>query len=169
MSETPRESAAGKGTGGTAGGGDGLRPLTPDDLARVVAIDRVLSGRSRRGFYETRLAAALREPDAFVYLGVTRGGELAGFVFARLLEGEFGIREPVAVLDAIGVDAAHRGSGLGRTLMSGLEDILRRKGVARLRSQLDWNNHALMRFLDAAGFRLAPRIVLRRPTAGAAF
>ena len=37
-----------------------LRPLGPEDLDRVVEIDRRLVGRSRRGFFEKRLAAALR-------------------------------------------------------------------------------------------------------------
>ena len=142
-----------------------LRPLTVDDLEPVVAIDRQLSGRSRRGFYEARLKAALREPDRFVYIGICETDERAGFVFVHLLEGEFGAAAAVGVLDAIGVDPARAGHGLGRTLMRGLDDILRHKNVGELQSQLDWNNHALMGFLNGAGFHLAPRLVLSRTVA----
>lgn len=146
-----------------------LRPLTPDDLDRVVEIDRAYSGRPRDGFFQKRLRAALREPDAFVYLGATEKGRLVGFAFARLLSGEFGTDRAVAILDAIAIEPGRQGAGLGRRLLSGMDEVLRHKNVGEIRSQLDWNNHALMRFLDGAGFRLAPRVVLARRTEGAAF
>jgi ribosomal protein S18 acetylase RimI-like enzyme len=145
-----------------------VRRLTGDDLERCIAIDRAHAGRSRRGFFEARLRAALKDPARFIYVGVddADGGDgLAGFALVRLLEGEYGGTERIAVLDAIGVDGALHGLGLGRALMRGAEDVMRDKGVVELRSQLDWNNHALMRFLDAAGFELAPRVILSREVA----
>lgn len=156
-------------SGETPGKGD-LRPLTVEDLERVVAIDKMLVGRSRRGFFETRLKGALRDPHRFLFIGVCDAGGLVGFVLARVLEGEFGGDAAVAVLDAIGLDPDKRGEGFGRQLMAGLENVMRQKNVRELQSQLDWDNHALMGFLDAAGFRLAPRVVLSRPVAhGAEF
>ncbi len=144
--------------------GTTVRPLTSDDLDRVIAIDRKLSGRSRRGFFQTRLAAALREPGAFIYVGACEGETLSGFAMARVLAGEFGMEASVAALDAIGVDPERQGAGLGQLLMAGIEDIMRQKGIRELHSQLDWNNHAMMRFLDSAGFQMAPRTVLGRST-----
>jgi GNAT superfamily N-acetyltransferase len=139
-----------------------LRPLTPDDLDAVVAIDRKHSGESRRGFYEKRLERALRNPKGFIYVGVCEGDTLAGFAFARLLGGEFGREDAVAALDAIGVDPARHGAGLGRRLMAGLEEVMRKKGVRELQTQANWTNQGLLRFLGAAGFQTAPRIVLER-------
>lgn len=153
----------------TLGKGD-LRPLAVEDLDRVVAIDKMLVGRSRRGFFETRLNSALRDPQRFLFIGVCDAGDLVGFVLARVLEGEFGGDAAVAALDAIGLDPGKRGEGFGRQLMAGLEKVMRKKNVRELQSQLDWDNHALMGFLDAAGFQLAPRVVLSRPVAhGAEF
>lgn len=150
------------------GGGEaGVRPLVPTDLDRVVALDRTLSGRSRRGFFEARLAAALRDPKGFIQLGIGDGDGLAGYVFVRVLEGEFGTETRSAVLDAVGVDPGRQGAGLGRTLMTGLEDTMRKAGIGELQSQVDWTNHGLIRFLGAAGFRLAPRMVLGRTTSSA--
>ncbi len=139
------------------------RPLTAADLEPVIQIDRRLSGRSRRGFFEKRLRAALDDPKGFIYVGVEDGGALAGFVMARLFEGEFGAAAPVAALDAVGVDPDRLGQGLGRALMASLDQVMKTKGVRELRSQVDWANHSLLRFMDAAGFRLAPRLVLSRP------
>ncbi len=49
--------------------------------------------------------------------------------------------------------------------MYGVEDVMRGKGIAELRSQLDWNNNALVQFLAHAGFQLAPHVVLSREVA----
>ncbi len=144
-----------------------VRPLAAGDLDRVVAIDRALTGRARRGFFEKRLQAALDQPKGFIYVGTEADGTLAGFALARVLEGEFGAGAAVAVLDAIGVDPSRTGQGHGRALMAGLEEVMRAKGVAELQSQVDWTNHALVRFLDKAGFAPAPRLVLGRDTASA--
>ena len=40
-----------------------VRPLTAGDLDGAVALDARIVGRRRRGYFEKRLAAALRQPD----------------------------------------------------------------------------------------------------------
>jgi ribosomal protein S18 acetylase RimI-like enzyme len=142
-----------------------IRSLRPDDLDAVVAIDRGNVGRSRRGFFEKRLTAVKRDPDLFITLGVEHGGALAGFVFARIFRGEIGTTEPTASIDAIGVDPAHQGQGLGASLMAGLEGAMRKRGIHEVMSQDLWSNAELNAFFAASGFELAPRWVLERPLA----
>jgi len=142
-----------------------LRPLTTDDLQAVVALDRKLSGDRRYGFYEKRLAAALRRPKKFVYIAACREDSLVGFLIARLVGGEFGGDDAVATLDAIGVDPEARGHGIAQALLNQLEDILRHKGITELQTQTSWTNHSLVKFLSAAGFQRAPRLVLSRDAA----
>ena len=55
-----------------------------------------------------------------------------------------------------------REQGVGRALMDGLSRALRQEGVQSLQSEAYWTNHALLRFFDACGFSLAPRLVLER-------
>jgi len=143
----------------------GVRPLRPDDLERVIAIDKALTGSARRRFMEKRLMAAQAAPDDFVQLGVERAGTLTGFALGRVLHGEFGLVEPAAVLDTIGVDPASQGQGCGHALMDGLLDLLRSKGVQALHSQAEWSSHGMLKFFDSTGFALAPRVVLERGTA----
>ncbi len=104
-----------------------VRPLTGADLEPCIAIDGVLTGRTRRGFFETRLDAALKEPGKFIYVGVADDDGLAGFALVRLLEGEYGGATPYGVFDAIGVDGTRQGGGIGRALMNGIEDVMRGK------------------------------------------
>jgi predicted N-acetyltransferase YhbS len=142
-----------------------IRALTETDLDRVIEIDAKHTGRSRRGFFEKRLAAALREPHRFVYVGYEDKGELQGFVMARILEGEFGRSRVIAAMDTIAVDPDTPMKGVGQSLMKGLEDVLREKDIHEIQTQLDWTNFGLLRFLSYWGFGLAPRRVVERSTA----
>lgn len=139
-----------------------VRPLVAGDLAAIVAIDKAVSGRSRRGFYEKRLAHLARDPAAFVALGAERDGRLAGFVIARLYEGEFGGEAPEAALDAIGVAAEARGAGVGRSLIDAMAAAMRIHGIKEIATQADWTDTDLCGFFARMGFVPAPRLVLER-------
>ena len=139
-----------------------VRALRSADLERVIAIDSGHVGEPRRRFFEKRLAHAKRHPEDFVHIGVTRNGSLVGFAFARIMRGEFGREQAIATLDAVGVEHDSRERGVGHALMEGLTKAMCEKKVRSLQSQADWTNHSLLRFFDASGFRLAPRVVLER-------
>lgn len=141
---------------------DRVRPLGAGDVERVIAIDCSCSGYSRRHFFAKRFAAAAAHPDDFIHLGAVCSGSLRGFAIARVLRGEFGHADTVAVLDSIGIEPESRKRGFAQALMDELGRIMRRRGVRILQSQADWTNHDLVRFLEAAGFELAPRLVLQR-------
>ena len=139
-----------------------VRPLRPTDLERVITIDSAHVGEPRRRFFEKRLANAKQHPEDIVHVGVVRKDTLVGFAFARILRGEFGREQAIATLDAVGVERDSQEHGVGHALMTGLTEVMRRKGVQSVQSQADWTNHALLRFFDASGFGLAPRLVLER-------
>lgn len=131
-----------------------LRPLAAGDLDRVVAIDASIGGRSRRSYFERRLAAALRAPGLHTQFAVDDDAGLAGYVLGRVLEGEFGRIEPALRLEVIGVRREARGRGLGLALERSIEDEARRRGFAEMRTGASWRDHAMLRFLDSAGYRL---------------
>lgn len=143
-------------------GHGGARPLISSDLEQVIGIDQVHIGRSRRHFFEKRFAAASRHPEDFLHVGIMAGGRLRGFVIARILRGEFGHKDVVAVLDAVGVDTQCRDRGIGQTLMEELIKLARRRGVRLLHSQANWTGADLLHFFDSAGFVMAPRVALER-------
>jgi predicted N-acetyltransferase YhbS len=149
----------------TRGSEAGVRALRADDLERVISIDEAHTGRSRRRFFVKRLRAAEQAADDFVHLGVDAGGTLAGFALVRVLRGEFGRDQPVAVLDVIDVDRSQQERGCGRRLLEGLAAQLRQRGVNRLYTEAEWTNHALLKFFAASGFELARRVILERRVA----
>jgi ribosomal protein S18 acetylase RimI-like enzyme len=137
-----------------------LRPLARDDLAAVVAIDSAIEGRSRRHYFERRLQAALQEPKLHAQFAATDERGLAGFLLARVLEGEFGQSEPTLRLEGVGVRANAQGAGIGERLLGALTEWARRHGIYEVRTQASWKDHAMLRWLDAMGFHVAPNYVL---------
>ncbi len=141
-----------------------IRPLRADDLEAVITLDKQLTGNSRRGFFEKRLAAALEHPGDYVYVGLQENNGLIGFALAKMVHGEFGKPGAQAALDSMGVDPDHQGKGAGHRLLDEIEQVLSHKGVSSLTSQVDWSDQSLLSFLREAGFSLAGRIVLSRDT-----
>lgn len=142
---------------------DGLRvrSLEGSDLDAVVTLDQTLSGHSRHDFFARRLDHAARDRAAFAAFAAERHRRLAGFVLARIYEGEFGATASEAALDAIGVDRAS-GHGVGRVLLNHLATHLSTRGIGELATQVEWTDHVLLGFFARGGFVLAPRIVLER-------
>lgn len=137
-----------------------IRALARDDLDAVVAIDAAIEGRSRRTYFERRLAAALREPAAHAQFAACDDNGLLGHIEARVTEGEFGRSGRDLRLEALGVRADARGRGVGKQLFGVLSQWAARHGITELRTQAAWNNHRMMGWLDNAGFALAPNHVV---------
>ncbi|HEX6136395.1 MAG TPA: GNAT family N-acetyltransferase [Casimicrobiaceae bacterium] len=146
-----------------------VRRLARADLDAVVAIDAVTEGRPRRPYFERRLAAAVREPQAHVQFAATEDDALAGYVLARVLEGEFGRAERTLWLEAIGARHDAKGAGIGRRLLAALVEDARRRGIAEVRTQAAWNDHAMVRWLDENGFTLAPNHIVDCAVAGGGY
>jgi GNAT superfamily N-acetyltransferase len=84
--------------------------------------------------------------------------------------GEFGIPEPVAVLDTILVDPLHARRGIASAMLEELASNLSRLGVDRIRTEVPWND-PLSRFLRTHGVRACARArpgALARPGNAAA-
>lgn len=140
------------------------RALAPRDLGAVVAIDAAHGGRSRRAYFERRLEAAQRDPERHLQLAVEEDGALAGFILGHALEGEFGRSQPALRLEALGVKAAAQGRSLGAALSEAFGAAASKRGLTEIRTAALWREHELLRFLDRAGYRLAPVHVLDRET-----
>lgn len=137
-----------------------VRRLRPADLARVVALDALVTGRERRGYFEHKLQTNLLDSSVEVSLGAEVDGILVGFLLARVWTGEFGVTEPVAVLDTLGVQPAFQHRRIGEALVEQLTTNLRALAVRVLRTEVDWGSLELLGFFQRRGFRPAARVCL---------
>lgn len=138
-----------------------VRNLTSGDLDRLVRMDQAHSGRNRARFLAGKLERALGS-DVRISLGAVVDGTLVGAVLGTVHYGEFGLAEPVAILDTLLVDRDQQRRGLGRAMMDQLVKNLAALRIERIRTEVAWNEHQLVGFLASAGFTPAPRLVLER-------
>ena len=149
--------------------GISIRPLVRLDLDAVVAIDAVIEGRPRRDYFERRLRAALNEPALHAQFAASDAHRLAGYILARVLEGEFGESERALRLEVVGARADLLGLGVGTRLIDALAAWGRRHGIARIQTVAAWNDHRMVAWLDRQGFALARNHVVDCAVHGGAY
>jgi len=137
-----------------------VRALNPKDLDWVVSIDAQHSGRQRNEYFKLKLQEAEESTGVRISLAAELDGEACGFLIARLYYGEFGLPEPVAILDSIGVSRASSGKHVGHALLRQLVMNLRALGIETIQTQVEWTQLELLRFFQHSGFSLAPRLCL---------
>lgn len=140
-----------------------VRGLRPDDMAAVVAVDAKVLGRRRDEYYKLKLQQNLVESGIKVSLAAERDGLFAGFLLARVHYGEFGVTEPVAVLDTLVVHPGFRRQGIGEALLGQLRMNLGALGVSTLRTEVAFQDMDLLAFFQREGFMPAARICLDLP------
>ena len=137
-----------------------VRRLLPADFEAVVALDARLVGRRRTEYFKLKLDQSLAQSGIVVSLAAELDRCFVGFLLVRVYYGEFGILEPVAVLDTLGVHPDFRGRGVGAALLDQLRTDLRALGVARLQTEVSWDDPELLTFFQHQGFRPAARFCL---------
>lgn len=137
-----------------------VRLMSQQDLDAVVAIDAVASGRRRPRYFERMLERAVKQAALQVSLAAEVDGRVVGFVIASLYYGEYGVSEPTASLDAIGVDKANRGQHVGKALLRQLRLNLSALRVTTLRTEVSWDDFDLLGFFKREGFTPAHRLCL---------
>ena len=138
-----------------------VRSLRRKDFKAVVEIDEQVFQRARPDYYETKFARALDEKDQVVLsLVVELDGNVVGFVMCELFAGEYGIPTTTATLDTIGIHPDYQRRGVGKQLLEEFIVHLRKAGVEKVNTLVDWNDWQLIRFFSANGFEPAKTINL---------
>ena len=137
-----------------------VRVMSERDLEAVVSIDAAATGRRRPRYFELMLERAVKQAALQVSLAAELEGCVVGFVIASLYYGEYGVSEPTASLDAIGVHPAYRGQHVARALLRQLRVNLAALHVTTLRTEVSWDDFDLLAFFKREGFSPACRLCL---------
>lgn len=103
--------------------------------------------------YGSFLGSQLEEPSVLV-LVAERDGEVLGYSYAGVEGHDYmSLRGPAGVLHDIVVDPAHRGHGVGRTLLDATLAELTARGAPRVVLSTAEQNESAQRLFARAGFR----------------
>ncbi|MBW1797534.1 MAG: GNAT family N-acetyltransferase [Deltaproteobacteria bacterium] len=141
-----------------------IRLMKAGDFDVVVGIDEKVLKASRQEYYEVKFEKLFKSND---YLPVSlvaeeEDGTLVGFVMGEIYMGEYGIFQEEATLDTIGVDPDYQHKGIGEQLINEFVEHLRKVGVRKLNTLVDWNDSKLIHFFSANQFSPSKTINLER-------
>ncbi|HVL48774.1 MAG TPA: GNAT family N-acetyltransferase [Candidatus Thermoplasmatota archaeon] len=135
-----------------------IRALRYEDVKAIAAIDEA----------NTKHAAERKDMDLWRLIGESTtsfgaeaDGKLVGFILADVRPWEFGARDPVGWIIAVGVDPAFKGHKLGRRMAERVIEEFRRLGVEHMSTLVEPGSE-LVRYFDSLGFKPGPRLVLER-------
>lgn len=140
-----------------------VRNLTHTDLPDVVRIDAAATGRNRPNYFELMLMRALNFAGLQMSLVAVIDERIVGYLIASLYYGEYGLAEPTASIDAIGVDPGMRRQRVGHALMQQFRSNAAAIGVAIVRTEVEWDDFDLLAFFRSESFAPAKRICLEVP------
>ena len=139
-----------------------VRAIEPSDLPALMRIDEKLSSQTRKEYWDRRLEmAALRPP--WMSLVAETDGRIAGFLFGWVAESEFGMSQPTAWVDLIGVDPPYRGRGIAHALIDrfvrSAEEL---RAVQKVATLIDLTQADVREFFLRQGFNHGPMIQMER-------
>jgi GNAT superfamily N-acetyltransferase len=137
-----------------------VRHLTLDDLDAIVHIDEASVGRRREQFLRSKLQQAFADTGIALSIAAVVDDHVVGFALARVYYGEFGVMEPAAMLDVVGVHPGYRGRHVAAALIDQLRTNLLGLGIPTLQTEVRWDSPDLITFFQHEGFTIAPRLCL---------
>ena len=141
-----------------------IRLMKAEDFDAVVGIDEKVLKAPRPEYYEMKFEKLFKSSD---YLPTSlvaeeEDGTIVGFVMGVLYMGEYGIFREEAALDTIGVDPSYQHRGIGNQLIDEFMDHLKKLGVQKINTLVDWNDSKLIHFFRANEFTPSKTINLER-------
>ena len=141
-----------------------IRLMKASDFDAVVAIDEKVLKASRPEYYKLKFEKLVQSKDYLPtsLVAEAEDGMVVGFVMGELYIGEYGISQEKATLDSFGVDPDYQHKGIGEQLINEFVDHLKRLGVQKINTLVDWNDSKLIRFFSANHFSPSKTINLER-------
>lgn len=139
-----------------------IRLMRESDVDAVVRIDEAATGRARPRYFELMLQRALTSAGLQISLVAEVEGRVSGYLIGSLYYGEYGMTEPTATIEAIGVEPGLRRNRIAHELFEQLRRNVAAIGATSIRTEVDWSRFELLAFLRSEGFAPAPRLCLER-------
>ena len=136
-----------------------IRAMTLKDLDRIVEIDAKVIGQSRPEYWEMKLELVEKRSPMASLVAVVEG-EIIGFIIGDSSGWSYGVAENIGWIDTIGVDPTAQRAGIAKMLLTEMVTNLKKVGVEKVYTFVNWRDWGLLQFFDVMGFRKGDMINL---------
>ncbi len=140
-----------------------VRNLKKDDLEAVVHIDNLMTGYPRNPYFERKFRRIFGE-DSQLLLSLTAvmDGKIVGYIMGEANTGEYGIPEPVASVDTLGVDPEYKRLGIGSILLEEYCAMAVKAGIELMTTLISEDYPEIIEFFKSQNFDTAQMTALQR-------
>ena len=135
-----------------------VRVMRYDDLEAMVEIDAKVLGKVRRDYWQIKVELAGQR--ALASLVAEMDGQVVGFILGDSSGWEYGVPDSVGWIETIGVHPDYQKQGVARSLMREMVTNLRKVGVEKIYTLVDWRSWDVLKFFATMGFRKGEMINL---------
>ena len=136
-----------------------IRAMALKDLDRIVEIDAKVIGQSRPEYWEMKLELVEKRSPMASLVAVVEG-EIIGFIIGDSSGWSYGVAENIGWIDTIGVDPNAQRAGIAKMLLTEMVTNLKKVGVEKVYTFVNWRDWDLLQFFDVMGFRKGDMINL---------
>jgi ribosomal protein S18 acetylase RimI-like enzyme len=136
-----------------------IRAMTLKDLDRIVEIDAKVIGQLRPEYWEMKLELVEKRSPMASLVAVVEG-EIIGFIIGDSSGWSYGVAENIGWIDTIGVDPNAQRAGIAKMLLTEMVTNLKKVGVEKVYTFVNWRDWGLLQFFDVMGFRKGDMINL---------
>jgi ribosomal protein S18 acetylase RimI-like enzyme len=139
-----------------------IRRLTEADVPAIERIEKTITKSARTGTLGKHVREQLKRGYSEGCLAAEVDGAFAGFIIGDVRPWEFGEDRDVGWLKTVGVDPAFQGRGVGKALGDALLKHFKEKGVALVRTLVEWHAGDMIAYLKSIGFDRTDLIPLEK-------
>ena len=129
-----------------------VRKLEARDLAAIVDIEARVAGVARPQYWEQRIEISEAIRPHWASLIAEVNNRVAGFLFGRAGELEFGLPGTVAWIEIIGVDPVYRRHGIAGAMVEQFVASAEDHGIKTLFTLVNPSNEEMQHFFSRLGF-----------------
>lgn len=140
-----------------------IRHLLRKDIDSIVRIDSLMTGFPRNHYFEHKFNRIFGDEFQLqLALAAEISGRVIGYIMGEADTGEYGISEPVASVDTIGIDPEYKRMGVGRILLEEYCSLAAKAGIELMTTLVssDWPD--VIEFFNANGFKPAKMVAMDR-------
>lgn len=140
-----------------------IRNLQKHDIDAIIRIDSLMTGYPRNLYFERKFHRIFGEDSQLLLSLIAEyKGRVVGYIMGEANTGEYGIPEPVASVDTLGIDPEFKRMGVGHLLLDEYCALAAKAGIELMTTLVseDWPD--LVKFFKAEQFKPARMVALDR-------
>jgi len=140
-----------------------IRNIRKEDFDQIVEIDSLAIGYPRNPYFDKKFRRMFGDDSGLMLALVAEyNKKIIGFIMGEANNGEYGIAEPVASVDTLGLDPDFTRSGVGKLLIEDFCTIAEKAGISLMTTLVASAWPEIIEFFKAHGFKPAGMLALDR-------